>query len=389
MTISDIEVIFLRCPVPEPKPRPTGSFVFSGSILLKVHTDEGIVGLGEPGAYGGTLEDIKHLIEGDIKTRFVGKNPLDVQELTVQEELPGGQGYGNVAYNAAIAGISHALWDIAGKSRGKPVYRLLGKNGFFRDAVRAYASGGSSLENEDPNLVVEEAVRCKELGYTAWKMRPSSKDESSHFMRQVNPPEFDENRFLSMAREVRKAVGNDMDLLVDLGCRCRNLEQAVEIAGELEKLSFYFIEEPLPRDPELYSRLAGRVNIPIAGGECLISRSQFKPWFENKSYDIIQPDGNLAGITEGLEIAAEAETNSIPCIIHNWANAVSIAANVHLAAAVPNCPMIEFGVTYNPLRTELVKAPIVPEKGLFHLPDRPGLGIELDDRAVDRYRFEI
>lgn len=388
MNISDIEVILLKCPVPDPPPRTTASFVFDGSIYVKVYTDEGIVGIGEPSAYGGPLLEVKRIIETQIKPHLVGKNPFDVDTLTTQNEFPGGQGYGNVLHNCAIAGIGHALWDIVGKALDIPLYRLLNKEDGHRDRVRAYASGGMSFENEDIEPVIEEAIKCQEEGYAAWKMRPSTPTQTSHLQRQKAPPTIDIHRFLSLAEKIREAVGPNMDLLVDAGCRCKNLRQAINISRELERLDFHLFEEPLARVCEDYAALAREVELPIAGGECLVNRQQFLPWIERNAYDIIQPDGNLAGITEVMHIAHIAASRNIPCVIHNWANAVSIAANVHLAAAIPSCPMVEFAVTYNPLRTELVKEPLVPKEGFFVIPERPGLGVELDEKVVAKYRFD-
>ena len=388
MKITDLEVILLRCPVPDPQPRPTASFVFDGSIYVRVHTDEGISGIGEPSPYGGPLGQVKRLLETEIKQRLVGRSPFDVEMLTTQREFPGPSGYGNVPYNCAIAGIGHALWDIVGKALDMPVCTLLNKTGDCRDSVPAYASGGMSLEAEDPHVVVDEALLCKQQGYRAWKMRPCTPGESSHMSRQGRPPAIDVGRMLGAARKVRDAVGPEMDLLIDLGCRCGDIEEAVEICGALGQLGFYLVEEPLVRVPEDYAALAERIDAPVSGGECLVTCRQLRSWIDRGAYQIIQPDGNLAGITEVLRAAAVAQTRGVPCVLHNWANAVSIAANVHLAAAIPNCPMVEFAVPYNPLRTELVHEPIVPTDGVFHVPERPGLGVELDEQAVRKYRFD-
>ena len=388
MQIKDIEVILLRCSISDVYPHPIASFVSEGSMLVKVYTDDGVVGIGEPSPYGGALLDVKTIIETNIRPRFIGKNPFDVEILTTQNEFPEGFGYGNVPYNCAVAGISQALWDIIGKAMEMPVYRLLNRNGNYKDRVRAYASGGMTYETADYEILIDEVLQYKEMGYSAWKLRPYTPlNAPSHMERNKKPPPVDIHKFISILERIRLAVGDGMDLMVDAGCRLQNIDEAVSVSQAMQELSFSFIEEPLPRVIEDYVELSKEIQIPIAGGECLVSRRQFRPWVDAGAYDILQPDGNLAGISEVMMIASMADAKGLPCIIHNWANDVSIAANVHLAAAIPNCPMVEYNVTYNPLRTELVMVPFIPEDGFFILPERPGLGIELDEKALRRFSY--
>jgi len=387
MKISKIEIFLLRGASKNTSGHPAASYVSDGSIFLKISTDEGLVGLGEPSAYGGSLIEIGNIIEKKITPRLIGMNPFDVDILTTQNEFPGGFGYGNVPYNCAIAGISQALWDIVGKATDMPVYKLLNKQGDYKEQVRAYASGGMFYEWEDSQLFVEEALKCKEEGYTAWKLRPPTPKTASHLDRNKLPPPVNVPEFITLLEEVRDAVGSEMDLMVDLGCRLQSFDDAVDFCKAAEELDLFFVEEPLPRLIEEYAKLRVVTNVSIAGGECMINRRQFHRWLDRESLDILQPDANLAGITEVMHIASLAEKKKLSCIVHNWANDISIAANLHLAAAIPNCPMVEYNITFNPLRTKLVTSPFIPVKGFFSMPDKPGLGVELNEHLFDKFSF--
>jgi len=382
MKITNIEVFLLRGALENLSGHPAASYVTDGSIYVKISTDVGIVGLGEPSAYGGSLLDTKRIIEKKITPRLIGMNPFDVDILTTQNGFPGGFGYGNVPYNCAIAGISQGLWDIIGKALDIPVYKLLNKKGDYKKKVRAYASGGMFYEWEDSMQFVEEALKCKEEGYTAWKLRPPTPRIASHLERNKTPPPVDLSTFTTLLEKIRLAVGDEMELMVDMGCRLETLKDAVYFCNAAEELDLAFVEEPLPRIIDEYVNLSAETNVPIAGGECMVNRHQFHKWFTKRALDILQPDGNLAGITEVMHIASIAEEKNANCIIHNWANDISIATNVHLAAAIPNCPVVEYNITYNPLRASLVKDPLVPVDGFFEISDRPGLGVELDDDAL-------
>lgn len=386
MKISRIETFLLRSPPPSDWKFPTASFVSGGSIFLKISTDEGIFGWGEPSPYGAATEATLQALNGGISELLLGKSPADVNELTHQEETRGEHLYGKAAWTSAIAGVSQALWDIIGKAAGKPVYQLLNPAGSWKKEVRAYASGGMIFDDSPRAWLLEEALKAQEEGYTAWKFRPTTPlGAASHFQRNLNPPAVNLPDLLSTSRNLRKALGDKFGLMLDLGCRISSFDEALRLGKEISDLSFEFLEEPMPRDPALYADLAKRIAVPVAAGECFFSAAKFQQWLELGALDTLQPDGNFAGITEILGIASLARTAGKPMVLHNWSSAVSIAANLHLAAALPEVTMLEFNLTYNPLRTELVHEPYVPTRGSFVVNDKPGLGIEIDPTALKTY----
>ncbi len=387
MKITKIETYLLRCPVPADWKYPTASFVNGGSVFLKVSTDQGLVGWGEPSPYGATAETVLEVLHGGIPELFIGKDVGAVTQLTTQDEKRGEHLYGKAAWNCAIAGMSQALWDILGKARGQPLYRLLcGSDDFTPPPIRAYASGGMIFEDSPRLWLVDEAKKAKAEGYTAWKFRPTTPlGAASHFQRNLSPPPVNLPDLLEVSQKLRQELGPSFDLMLDLGCRIPSLDDALRLGRELSDLNFAFLEEPLPRDPKLYQALASQVKVPIAGGECFFSAAKFDSWIKAGALGILQPDANFAGITEILAIGKLARASRRPIVLHNWSSAISIAANVQLAAALPTVSMLEFNLTYNPLRTELVHEPFVPKKGVFLVGEKPGLGIEINEKALQRY----
>jgi len=307
MKITDLEILLLNCSLPPDYKHPTASFVTEGCMFLRVITDEGIYGLGEPSPYGGSLESLVALAENRLKPMLKGKDPFHVDLLTKQDETGVAPGYGTIPYHALKAAISQALWDILGKCLDMPVYRLLNKRGDYKKRIRAYASGGMYYDWQDPQLYVEEALKWREQGFSAWKLRPPVPDNSSHLERNAVPPAVDIPGFVQILERVRYAVGSEMELMVDFGCRLGTVAKTVEFIKLSKDLGIVFIEEPLPRVTALHEELQALSDGKIAGGECLVTRQQFHEW--QASFDVFQPDANLAGISEIIKIAEFAQSS--------------------------------------------------------------------------------
>jgi len=387
MRISEIEAIPLRAPLPKDYPHPLASYVSEGFVILRVQTDQGLTGLGEPSPYGASIPQTIEAIETYLKPLVLGRDPFEVQSLTKLQAPEAGSRPGSVPMECAIAGLSQALWDIVGKALDQPVYRLLDPQSSGAVSVAAYASGGMTYEWEDDEILIEEAVRCRDEGYSGWKLRPPLPERASHQFRSQNPPRVDVNRFIKLLYRIRESTGTTMKLMADAGCRM-TLEEAVRVAHTMKELDFLFFEEPLPRNPTLYRELRRAVDVPIAGGETLVAREEFASWVEADAYDVLQPDGNLAGITEALAVGKLAEEAGLNVVMHNWANDISVATNIHLTAAIPGASLVEHNITLNPLRGLLVDTPLTPENGRFELSDRPGLGITLREGVLEHYRMK-
>jgi len=266
-----------------------------------------------------------------------------------------------------MAGINIALWDIVGKAVGKPVYQLLG--GCYRSKIRAYASAGEWKQK--PEELAREALSYSKEGFTAFKMRLGRGLATD----------------IEMIHAVRDAVGDAMDLMVDNSC-LYDVATAIRAARKLEKYNLVFYEEPIPESNiDGYVRIRSAVDVPIAGGECLLTRYDMQPRIERGAYDIVQTDCTNAGISESKKVAFMASLHGMLCIPHTWGNAVAIAANVHLAASIPNGCMVEIDRTYNPMRTEIVRTPIMVEGGYVKVPQEPGLGIELNEQILSKFPY--
>ena len=384
MQITDIEALHLRGPEPADYPHPVASFVQDGFAVLRVMTDEGITGVGEPSPYVAP-HDVELAVMKALKPRFLGEDPFDVRSLT-RPGVPRDRDWRcEASGHAAVAGFSHALWDIVGKAVGKPVWQLLNPSLSRSPRIEAYASGGMIFEWEDDALVVDEAVRAKEAGYRSFKLRPALPARASHQQRSRTPPPIDMPRLLRLLTAVRTRV-DPMHVMVDAGCRLASGREAARLIAAMADLGCTLLEEPLPRVMADYASLARVSPVSIAGGESLATAGDFEAWIDAGSYDVIQPDGNLAGIPEVAAIAEMAWAKGVPIVMHNWANDVSIAANVHLGAALAACDLVESNVTLNPLRERLVNRPYVVTEGWFELRDEPGLGIELNEDVVQHYR---
>ena len=345
------------------------------AVVLRVRTDEGITGLGEAMPWGDCAA-LAATIHG-LKSRFVGRDPFDVEKLTVPGADP--------SQNSALAAIDVALWDIVGKATNTPVYRLLADDGDVQPTnIRTYASGGVGYAwFKRPEQVVDEVLRHKERGFTAFKMRIGSAWGTSNVTI---------SRFAALLEKVRLAMGDDMDLMLDANGRFRTVSEAVEVARVLDGLGARWFEEPVSPygegGPARYNEIRDQARIPISGGEGFNSLSQHQPFLKADAYDIVQPDATFIGMTRAYKVARLYHQIGRPCIPHSWTTAIAQAANAHLVAAIPNRVMLEIQQIGNPLLTDLVDNPIPVDRGFVDVSDRPGLGIDLNEDALKRYPFE-
>lgn len=368
MKIVDVETVILRLPTV----LPNGDGI-QDLLLIKVHTDVGIIGIGEAHTMPTVLKAIidapvSQLAAQGLKHLVVGEDPLRIQylwnKMYAHTLVAGRRG----AVINAISGIDIALWDIFGKATGQPVHQLLG--GALRQNVAAYASDlmGSSMDE-----VVRKANQFARDGFRAIKFGWGTLGT------QVS-------RDIEMVRELRAALGPEVDIMLDIGTPIP-LHNATMLAKELSAYDVFFLEEPLsPDDLAGYAELVKISPTPIAAGEKETTRFGFQELIERGCLRIIQPDiARAGGITEVRRIAAMAEAKGVRLIPHSWASDILLSATLHLMATVQNAEYVEFNVMDNPLRTKLLNRPIRVEGGYLQVSDEPGLGIELNEETVARY----
>ena len=345
-------------------------------IFVKVQTDAGIQGIGQaysPGPDLAAVEVIK-----DFERWLIGRDPREVERLW-QFMYNGSRFPVGIVVGAAISGIEHALWDIKGKVLGAPVYELLG--GKCRDKIRVYQSIGG----ETPAEAGDNAKRLVETyGFTALKMGPQPPND------QQIPVNIMIRESARRMEAVRKAVGDAIDIGVDPHARIFNPIIAIQMAEVLKPYRPFFFEEPIrPENLDALADLKSRVTIPIATGECLYTKFQFRNLLVREACDYVQPDICLAGgISETKKIAAMAESFYVGLIPHNPLGPLATAINVQLAAATPNFVVLEYHTDDQPPRSNVLKEPLKLEDGYLHIPDAPGLGVELDEGALSEYEFK-
>lgn len=380
-TISELETIVID-----------GNFPWT---IVKLTTEEGIVGLGEAYPSPGVHE----VITDYLRPVLVGENPLDVERLyhLMRESLSGRgsqQGIGTIA----ISGVELALWDITGKWVDLPVYQLLG--GKMRESIRIYADchagesmvdaalGGQTHEMYTPEAYAAEARTAVEEGYDIIKfdLDVPSGHEIQTKARHLTDPEVEHKRRLVEA--VDAEVGDEAEVAYDLHWNF-NAESAKRVADAIAPFNPLWLEDPLPpENTEAMARFRESVSIPILTGENRYGRHGFRDLLETDAVDFVAPDiPKTGGIAESKKIADLAEAYYVPLTPHNVGSPVATMAGVHLGASVSNFFAIEFHARDVPwwenLSTE--STPLIQD-GRISVPDRPGLGIELDWSVVDEHR---
>lgn len=344
-------------------------------VFVKISTDAGIHGIGEAYSVGpddATAAAIQHFADW-----LVGQDPTRIEHLWALMyqgiRFPGGS-----VINSAISGIEHALWDITGKSLGVPVYQLLG--GRVRDRIRVYQSPHGAT----PEELAENAVRLIETyGYTAVKIGPfAPKSDAQPWNAQLREAE-------ARMAAVRKAVGEDIDIAVDPHAKIFEPNRAIALAEVLRPYRPLFVEEPLrPENVDALARVARHTDVPIATGEMLYTKFEFRELLVRGAADILQPDICCAGgILECRKIAAMAESFYVNLAPHNPMGPVATAVNVQLTASIPNFLILEYIPDDSAPRRDLVDAPMTLRDGYLELPTRPGLGIEINEDALPGYPF--
>ncbi|GAA3666572.1 galactonate dehydratase [Lentzea roselyniae] len=342
-------------------------------LFLKVSTDEGVTGWGEPVVEGraGTVRAAVH----ELAELVIGQDPLRVEDLW-QVLRRGGFYRGGPVLSSALAGYDHALWDIAGKARGLPVHELLG--GPVRDRVRAY----SWVAGDRPDGVFEAVARQVEAGFSAVKMNATAE------MRPIASPA-DAEAVLDRAREAREALGPRGDLAIDFHGRV-SPAMARRLVRTLEEVQPMFVEEPvLPELPvEVLASVVSASTVPIATGERLYSRWEFKPVLD-AGVAVVQPDPSHAGgISELRRIGSLAEIYGASIAPHCPLGPISLAASLQVAFTTPNFLIQEHsaGMHYHGTDPAYLvdMAPVRVVDGWLARPTGPGLGVEVDEAAVRR-----
>jgi L-alanine-DL-glutamate epimerase-like enolase superfamily enzyme len=389
MKIADVEAIALAvpmsekiaAPIPMPRADEVSEVVFKEyrTTMVRITTDDGITGVGEcmTRLSGTSLRDIVHY----IKPVLIGRDPRDIESIwDLMWSIMMNRGHVKGFYQEAMAGIDTALWDIFGKSLSVPVWRLLG--GRTNPRIWCYAS---SLRLRSIDILRDEIDKHKANGFNAMKFK-------------IGKDPMNWRDEVKIVEQIRAHAGDKITLMSDVNCNySRDLKTALEVGKALEALGVYWYEEPLaPDDVDGYAYLKDKLNIRIATGEADFNKYSFARFFKRDAIDIVQHDAaRSAGITESRKIADMADAFRVAYAPHNGSSSnIIMTVSLHLATYAPNFLIYEYmqsdwnKAQRNPLRWDLCQMPIKEFKDShIVLEEKPGLGIEINEEVVERYRL--
>jgi D-galactarolactone cycloisomerase len=368
MKITSVQTYKLRYPLSRTLGGSHYDYRERDFLLIKITTDDGLVGWGETALLGG----VRSLIRDTLGPQLIGQDPRQHRRLWLRMWGP------NFGNGMAVGGLDIALEDLRGKATGQSIAELHG--GRLRDKLPVYASSLNYTEGIDPlESYPADARKLIDQGFRAMKLRlgrlPLRQD-------------------MAIAAAVREAVGPDVRLTAD-GNGGYTLGSAMVMGNELARLGFYWFEEPLPEAHYAgYEVLREKLPIALAGGEVLDSRGYAKGLLERRAVDIIQPDVTLCGgVTECLFVAEMAALYGVPTMPHCYGGPIAVAATVQVLSLLadpnlsytPDTPMLELDVSESPLTERLLKRPLKVIDGQMDVPTGPGLGIEVDEAVVREF----
>lgn len=370
LKITGVEAIYLR--LPDVKVQCDSG---QDALIVRVTTDAGIVGYGEVdsnpmGAKGVIDGPFSHTVATGLGRVVVGEDPFLTEYLWQKLYLANLYGGRRGIAVHAMSGIDLALWDIKGKALGLPVWRLLG--GGFARTLRPYAS---NLFGATPEMTRDRARRLVDQGFTAVKFGwdPMGRSESLD---------------IALVREARAGLGDEPDLMIDAGL-CYDAKTAIQRARSFEPFRPFWFEEPLsPDDYEGYAKLSAASPLRIAAGEEESERRSFLQLMDVGKIDVVQVDlTRCGGLTEAMKIASLAADRGLPVVNHGFTTYLNVAAAANFLASIPNTlGLLEFVVEEGTTLRHHISEPIRAVDGQIAVPEAPGLGLEVNERGLEKYR---
>ncbi len=390
MKIVDIRTIPLSWQNPEPSISAGGVNRVRNVLLVEIETDTGLIGLGEAGVAGGPVVSTQTVVEQELKPMLLGEDPRLIERLWQKMFIRTRQHGRRGLVMHAMSGIDIALWDLAGKAAGLPLYRMLGG---FADHVEVYASGGFYQQGKDIAALAAEAESYVARGFRAMKMKVGRNDFTGTTTRQFQAEA--ETGVVTRAEDiarvaaVRRVLGPDRRLMVDANCAW-SAPVAIAMGKAFEPYDLFWIEEPVATDDVAGSAdVAAALHTPVAGYETEHGLAGYRDLIARRAIDIAQPDLSWSGgFSECRRIAALAHAHAMPVAPHAFGSAVLLVATMHFIASIPNGSLVEWDQSAHPLREALLThLPEYEGDGMVRLPAGPGLGITLDPDTIERYRI--
>ncbi|SFP90868.1 mandelate racemase/muconate lactonizing enzyme family protein [Salibacterium halotolerans] len=382
MKIVDVVPHILKTPLKKPFAFSQGWVQQRSTVITEIVTDEGVTGWGESLCHGLQPPEIAaSFIQYCFKPLLIGQDPFDVEVLW-EEMYNTSRPYGQAgAAVNAISGVDIAIWDVIGKSLNKPISKLIG--GRFRNEIVPYATGFYRKEGTDNiEAGIEEAKSHLAKGFNAFKLKTGFGVEAD----------------LEYIHEIRKAVGNEPKIMLDAN-GAYNASLARRILIESEADNIHFFEEPLPpEDLEGYKQLKNLTKTYVAAGENIFGKIGYRHWIADNALDILQPDlCSSGGFTEGKKIAAMAQAYNTMLIPHVWGSGIGLAASMQYIASLPPAPLslnpmepyLEYDQSSHPFREDLIYDAVRMENGKVHIPEKPGIGVEVNRDVIDKYSVQV
>ncbi len=347
-------------------------FLVDRFLLVRVYTDQGIVGNGEAGLWAHQ-QTVYHAIQ-ELSAYYIGQDPTRIEHH--YQAVSRNTHFMGSVLSAAMSAIDVALWDILGKSVGLPVYQLLG--GKCRNKIKVFNNvSGNTLADR-----AENAVQNVAAGFSSLRTTPFFPNWQHQNSTQVI------TSAIEIVDTIRQAIGYDVDLGLEIH---RNLSpnDAIILANELAPFRILYYEDPLaPQSIDALGYVAQHCNIPIATGERFYSLQQFKELIDRKTVSLIRPDVSLAGgFTQNKKISALAEANFIGVFPHLMGSPVNTAAFAQLVTSIPNYVLMESNLG-SEVFNQIVDQPVKREGGYLQVSDRPGIGLEIDESQLDKFPFQ-
>jgi L-alanine-DL-glutamate epimerase-like enolase superfamily enzyme len=367
MKITNVEALYLS--LPEIQARTSSC---QDALLVKITTDAGIVGWGEvdggPTVVKAIIEaPYSHTLVNGLRNLLMGEDPMDTGRLwdkMYQATIYYGRGG---AVTQAMAGVDIALWDIKGKALKQPIVNLLG--GAMRDRMRVYSSNMFQFTVED---TVARAKRAIDTGHTGVKFgwEPFGREEATD---------------LKYVEAIRKAIGDKNDFMLDVGL-VWDAKTTIRRAKLFEPYKLFWIEEPLhPDDYSGYAKVSRTCIQHIAAGEEECTVVGYERLIDEGGIDIVQIDLTRCGFTQSMRIAAHAASQGRKVCNHNFTTDINTAASLHFLCAIENALVMEYCVEPTEIAQKLAKKPVLIKDGYAHLPGEPGLGVEPDEKIIEKY----
>src|SRR5882724_9450208 len=360
MKVTEVRAIPLAIPLAKATPPSSWAAGLARQILVRVATDEGLVGWGECFAYGATLA-VCNVVDDALAPIVVGQDPAQIEQLVDRTHrtlmIWGRRGLAMMA----VSGVELALWDLAGKARGVPVYQLLG--GLCQSRARVYSS---LLRYETPTQVRQAVSAALVLGFTAIKLH------------QVD---------VESVASAREVAGAGVELMLDTNCPW-SVEDAIRMGRQLERFDLRWLEEPVwpPEDYPGLARVRAALRIPLASGENEATVVGIRAIIDAGAADIVQPSvTKVGGILEMKKIAALAAATGVTFVPHSYYYGPGLAATLHVVASTPGVPYLEFPP--GELAASILAEPIRFTGGAVKVSDRPGLGADPDPEVIARYPY--